>query len=627
LERLVTIEGEKTMIKRISLLAGLVLLILISFQNRGFGQYWSERVLEKSFEQMDFFFVPNYLNPYGLSNFVTTTPGLLDDPLLNLVINPANIYSDSLRRTYFYLDFRNTHVKDSRNQSYYPMPMLDYRESYSYDMIYYPTYYIQSRKALEPVFSVALLSRPFKSKFNGLFIGMTYQAIFQNESYYSVPQDIYRSNIGYDYAGNKTWESTDIPIVDRYSGTDDMQQKGHFLSLYTGYELSRNLQIGFKMNRTLFSRDGSFGSNNFWENTSRYEYTSIRYDIRTRKQDYDHWDFSAGINFNLSHRTKLGVYGGYLGCDAIQSMNQQDSSLYKSGQIDAKPDWSYYRKLGATIQNWKHDGKGYYGGVNFNVQLDPSKLLIFYYTYNRQNVDIFISSIVSDSSYGNYRNEWSDGYYHNEYDYALQDVRDGNGEKTHKIHRFMGALQWQIEKTKKLHIGFNVEISNQKTNTDEQVLASRHSRSYYISPYYPDGRNYFDATNEDKNLLWEFSVKTINLQIPIIFTWKLSNSIELLLGLNRKMISWEIEDMTLARFKYRQHTTDSDTTLKENFGERYTQPTEKRTDIQTTMLGGLTISPSKYFNIRLLAVPNFKDTYQGTTLREFQWWIGINLFP
>ncbi len=576
---------------------------------------------------MDFFFVPNYLNPYGLSNFVTTTPGLIDDPLLNLVINPANIYSDSSTNTYFYLDFRNTRIKEDRDQFYYPMPMLDYRESFSYDRIYYPTYYIQTRRALEPVFSGALLSRPFKSAFKGLFVGLTYQAIFQNEGYYSVPLDIYRSNIGYDYAGNRTWESLDIPIIDRYSGTDDMRQTGHFLSFYTGYKLNKKLQVGFKANRTLFIRDGSFGSNNFWENLSRYKYSSVMYDIRTRKQDYDHLDFSGGLNYNLSDRTRFGVHSGYLWGEANQAFNQEDSSLYKSGQINVGSDWSYYWKKGTTLQDWSHDGKTVYGGLNLNVRFDQSKSFNFYYLYSHHQTDLLLSSDLMDSSYSNYRNQWSDGYYHSRWDYDLQDVRTGTGERINMIHRLMTALQWQIEGTKRIYVGMNLEIQNQTINTDEHVLSKRHSQSYYISHYEPTGRTYFDEITEDKNLLWDFKAKRVNFQIPIIFTWKLSESIEVLLGLNRKMTSWEIDDMTLAIFKFREQKTDSDTTKKTNFGERYTEPRETRTDIQTTMLGGITIAPSKLFNVRLLVVPNFTNTYAGTTLREFQWWIGINLFP
>jgi len=159
------------------------------------------------------------------------------------------------------------------------------------------------------------------------------------------------------------------------------------------------------------------------------------------------------------------------------------------------------------------------------------------------------------------------------------------------------------------------------------VLLNRHSRSKYNSSYNPYLQNYFDATKEDKNLLWEFKANVINFQIPIIFTWKITDAVEILIGLNRKMTNWDIDDMTLAIFKYRETTSDTVTTTKTNFGERYTEPSERRSDVQTTMLGGITISPSKFFNVRLLAVPNFTNTYAGTTLKEFQWWIGISLFP
>jgi len=610
------------MIRKICLFTSLTLLILISFQNKGLGQYWGERVLEKSFEQMDFFFTPNYLNPYGLSNFITTAPGLIDDPLLNLVVNPANIYSDSSKKSYLYLDFRNSQVKEENSSHFYPQPYLDYRAEYSYDRIYYPSYYIQTRKALEPVFSGAFLIRPTRR----LFLGISYQAIFQNEGYYSVPQDIYRSNVGYDYAGNKTLESSDVPITDRYSGSDDMRQTGHFASLFAGFDFSSKFQLGFKLNRTLFQRDGTFGSSNYWERTVE-NYNSFSSDMRERNQDYDHWDFAGGVNYQLDQKVKIGFHAGYLLGDATQSMNQHDSSLYQSGQVDVGTEWSFYQKMGSTLQDWAHDGNTYYGGVNLNVSLDPSKSLHFYYTYNRHNADITLSSDVRDSSYSNYRYQWNEDYSHGKWDYALSDIRDGDGDRCNRSHRFMMALQWQIERTKKLHIGLNFDVQNRQINTSEQVLSDRHSRSAYVSHYDPDGRYYYSASREDKNLLWEFKAEVMNFQIPIIFTWQLSESIEILFGLNRKMTSWEIDDMTLAKFSYREESVDSVTTKKTIFDERYTEPRESRTDVQTTMLAGITISPSKLFNVRLLMVPNFTNTYAGTTLKEFQWWIGVNMFP
>ena len=73
-----------------------VLIGVILLPVQTFGQYYSERVLEKSFERSNYFFAPNYLNPYSLTTFGTTTPGLIDDPLLNMIVNPAHFfYGDS----------------------------------------------------------------------------------------------------------------------------------------------------------------------------------------------------------------------------------------------------------------------------------------------------------------------------------------------------------------------------------------------------------------------------------------------------------------------------------------------------------------------------------------------------
>jgi hypothetical protein len=92
---------------------GLLLLFGVCIPRELVAQYWGERVLEKGFEQTDFFFVPSNLLPYGIGTFKATTPGLLDDPLLNLAVNPAWYRSDSLSDTYLYADFRSARtIKD-----------------------------------------------------------------------------------------------------------------------------------------------------------------------------------------------------------------------------------------------------------------------------------------------------------------------------------------------------------------------------------------------------------------------------------------------------------------------------------------------------------------------------------
>jgi len=61
------------------------------------AQYWGERVTEKSFESSNLHFNSYYFNPMGINQFNDVTVGLMDDPFLNLYLNPAYIAPDSMR--------------------------------------------------------------------------------------------------------------------------------------------------------------------------------------------------------------------------------------------------------------------------------------------------------------------------------------------------------------------------------------------------------------------------------------------------------------------------------------------------------------------------------------------------
>src|SRR5512140_161266 len=201
-----------------AILLSLILLLPVPLT----AQYWGERVLEKSFEQTDFFFAPNYLNPYGIGSFKSTTPGLLKDPLLDFAINPSRLALDSARAAYLYTDFRSVrNVKE--NTSFYP-PWIYATDMARSSMLYYPRFYVESHRELEPVFSGAIIARPLPSLSNDLYIGATYQMILQDEKYYDIPQDIYRTAAGYDYSGRAAAAEANIPIVDKYSGKDNMHE-------------------------------------------------------------------------------------------------------------------------------------------------------------------------------------------------------------------------------------------------------------------------------------------------------------------------------------------------------------------------------------------------------------------
>ena len=110
-------------------------------------------------------------------------------------------------------------------------------------------------------------------------------------------------------------------------------------------------------------------------------------------------------------------------------------------------------------------------------------------------------------------------------------------------------------------------------------------------------------------------------------TVRATDALELLFGVNRTMAQWKIDDVTLALFRYRTSSNNGTVVRDENFGERYTQPSEEVSDVRTTFLAGLTVAPSQSLKLRLLMVPNFQDTFQGSELQQLQWWIGLILMP
>ncbi|MFH1845523.1 MAG: hypothetical protein ABIF77_20245 [bacterium] len=602
--------------KQFVLILGLVYLL-----NGGTAraQYWQEQVLEKSFEQMDFFFQPTVVNPYGIGGFGGVAPGLIDDPLLNLRLNPAYLAAESLQKQYFYLNFRSSHeIKES--DVYYPMWDRGFAECYG---CYYPQYYLESRKQLEPVLSLAGLFRPFDEQ-TGLTIGFDYEAILQDEAYYEIPQDIYRSSVGTDFTGAEVAAPADIPIVDRYSGDDQIHHEGHFFNLMAALPLSNGLDLGARVGRALFDRDGAYGSRNLWEYSSSRPSSSEWYNMTGRDQEYDHWDRAAGLNIDLSPTVCIGLSGGYLTGEVSQTLFRDEDSSYEYGTIGEDDYWSRYHRTAATDQEWKHDGKNVYGGLNLTARLNDDQTLNISYRYADEEVDLTLRSTVSDTSSGAYHHEYDYATYDSESSSSLVDNRTGNGTRAGETHRASAALQWRIGERTRLHLGANLTYQHRRTRTVESVYANRfsdyqwtHDTEVYESYY---------SVNERKDLYWDFETSETAFHLPLMLYHQVSPAVELQFGLKRTMRRWKINDVTLAIFDYRTEINNGDTEHETDFGERYTQPEEKQSDVTTTMLTGLSVNPSEHLQIRFLVVPNFEKTWDGTELSDLQWWIDFRLF-
>jgi hypothetical protein len=608
------------MMREIFLMAQRVMFLSILLLLSGplaWAQYWGERVLEKSFEQTGFFFTPSYVNPYGVGAFSQVTPGLLSDPLLDFIVNPARIALDSSQTTYLYTDFRS--AQEVEDQQPYP-PWVYAGGMASADMSFYPMYFSRSRKELEPVFSGALIGRPAPEGLDGLLIGLTYQLVLQDDRYYGIPQDIYKSTVGYDYNGASAAAANELPIVDRYSGEDNISQTGHFVTGFARYAMPFGLDLGGKVSRVTFAREGSFGSSNFWQNSYYGTGTSLWSNLEAREQDYGHWDIAGGAQYRISNELSVGATFGYLWGSVTQFLGRDDSSYYDHSYTGGS---SFYFRSGANANTWSHDGTTTYGGFDLTTRPSAATVLTFLYRRERSTVDIGVGGAILDTSYS--RSSWSDNTgpstsYSESY---LSDTRAGGGTQTNDLDRITGSLRWTINENVWLSIGAILEWNSAETRTTEAVLMDSRSR-YWSTAGTWDWRS---GLQESKDLDWTFTAKRTNFSIPVFVNIRASDAVGILLGLNRTMTQWEADDVTLARFRYRVVTSNEGETRQENFGERYTAPTETTTDVQTTFLAGLTLRVARAFNVRLLVVPNFHETYEGTEFQDLQWWIGLTLTP
>jgi hypothetical protein len=591
----------------------LCLLALLATPGRIYSQYWGERVQEKGFEQTDFFFMPNTLNPYGLGSFRGVARGLLNDPWLSMSVNPAHLMLDSVGSVVAYTDVRS--AKTITDQNPWGGPILaDYAVRSS--IVPYPYFYNQTtRRVLEPVFSGGVLAAVMPE----LTVGVTYQLMMQNEKYYSVPQNIYRSVLGEDYSGNRAAAASSIPITDISGGDDKMEQRGHFLSLYASTTLSDAVRLGVKAGRAFFSRNGIYGTNNSWSNSYATNSTWLWGNEEARSEGYNHWEIAGGGGFDFGSGGYLGVSVGYLWGDATQALRLTDTSYSAYG---AMPTGSIYQSSGNTLQEWTHHGRTVSVGVDYAVKIAPRATLRLLYERMRTSVDIGLGSSILDTSFSAYGYTYNDTLQTSTSNSLLLDGRSGYGERVTGSHRMLGSVEWTIDDKVRLTAGAQLDWTNTDITTTETVLMRGASR--YVSSY-SGGYGYLWETGESKDLHWTFSASRSNFQVPILVFARIAPPVELMFGINRVM-SWStIDDVTLAIFRYRQSNDNGNVMKATNFGERYTTPTDESSDVRTTFLAGLTATVSDHVNLRLLLTPNYRDTYDGTTLDEIQWWISVGV--
>jgi len=583
------------------------------------AQYWGERTTEQSFEQSELYFTSHFLNTFGIYRFKDIAPGLIDDPFLNLYINPANIPSFEDKEMLIYLDFRGDRTEE---------PILDIGINpgfYRYGLNYMscippdPRWISTTRSEPEPIVSFGILAYPIAETTKKLFAGATYQLIHKEEPFYTMPYWIYNSRYLSDPFGGMLEPLTNVPIEDRYSGADEMSNEGHLFSGFVGYKLSDNISLGLGLNSVLHTRDGKYldSNNDEYGDTDNYEWNS--HQSQVRKQDYDHLDINLGINYKLSSRLTTGLKIGQLSGKADQDYISGSSYLSKQNIPHISTEWQYYFSDASTKQKWEHNGNTKYISLNLERKIDEKKILRGYYRYSFTDIDVANNSVITDTSYSTSR--WISTHSSTQYDYLNQsstsDIRSGSGKRKKYIHQAMLNISWKLTPNNSINAGIYAYKNETKVVTSEPAIVRRYSeyeQDDSQGAYYHDLRE----LKEDKRLDWRFKSMNWSIQIPIILNFRLSDNWGMMLGVNRILESWKIEEQTIAYFKERERNEDGVIRTETNFGERYTQPTEKISEDFTDIIAGFDVVVSSELKIKLLLDPEFENEF-----RVAQWWLGF----
>ncbi|UCF64213.1 MAG: hypothetical protein JSW33_16900 [bacterium] len=573
-----------------------------------YSQYWGERVTEQSFEQSDLYFTSYYLNTFGLHRYREVSVGLVEDPFLNLYLNPAKL-PVLTEGNLIHLDFRGDRTSATIADDYYIHPLWDMSQ-YHAPIYIDPRWYNTTRRDPEPVFSLGFLTYLKDPKNQKLFLGGTYQLIYKQENFYSMPSWIFYNRYGYDVFGNQVG-GFNYPVQDRYSGKDEMNHQGHLISAFLGSRINTKLTLGVSMNGVLQSRDGIYQNlqSDEYGSTNDSDWRSLN-EIQ-REQNYHHLDLAVGMDYQVHSNFAIGSKLGYLNGHADQ--------LYQTGYFS---EYSYQDRIvpenngnsfndSQTRQNWDQDGKNWYGSVNLSKILKDQNQINFYYRYTSSEIDPTNQSQIRDTSF--YESSWRGDtlIYESRYQSGLHDHRTGSGDKQIDWHQALLNFRFKLNRTSNLSLGFYYAHKTSIIQSTEPVIVTLFSDHQSNSPY--DWNHYL---YEDKILDWKYNSKEWSIQIPLIFDFQLNRQWSFTVGINKILRNWEIEEVTVAYFHTRQRLENDSLKTENNFAERYTNPPQKISEDFTDLISKIEVDISPRFQFQLLINPEFEETF-----RIAQWWL------
>lgn len=590
------------------------IMVLLLFLTLSLAQYNNERVTEQNYENSELFFNSYYLNTHPLISLKDLAPGIINDPYLNVYLNPGILPELGNKDFNVYFDFRGDNNRspllavpvyphDYLSRSY--MPPVDNRWN------------SVSRDEPQPFISFGFFSNLVKSGNHKLILGGTYQFVSKNEPYYNLPFWIYNYSVYADSRGTANEALKNVNIVDRYNGSDEMTNSAHMFSLYAGYEINTSLSVGFLLSGLIHSRSGNYlnENNDDYGNIDSYKYTNKM--DREKIQDYDHFEYNLGLLYKVSESLNVGIKGGYLKGNSEQFYNSGDLYLYEYNNLQSSSNWSRSNSSSFTIQNWSQEGNTKHLTFNMEKILNDDKQLTAYYRYTDSDIDTRNNSVILDSSF--YIGEWKSNEYFSSYksNSKMHDIRVGNGKRDRKKHEAMFNFKWTLNENIGVSTGFYLSGENTEVFSNEPV--NYYNRYYYYNNYTTAKYESAGSLLEEKEIFWNYSASVFKVKIPVLFEFNIYEKFVLMIGVNRILNNWEIKESSIAYYKNRERTENGILKKESNFAERYTQPSKKITDGDTDIMVGANVNISEDFKLKLLVDPEFSGS---SYIR--QWMLSFN---
>lgn len=590
-----------------------VLTLLVPYLT--FSQYYAQNVSEKNFEESQIYFDSYYLNPFGLYSFKDVTPGMLNDPFLNMHINPAIIPDLESKAFRFYIDFRGDREPEQTLDVYPPIPL--YGEG-SFVPVPVYNYYSGKQYEPEPLLSVGIISHPVKELGKKFYVAGTYQIIRRDEGHYSSPYPTYYRSSEITAPDAREGEMRYYPDYYGYYGRDDMFTEAHLFSFYTGYKFLEKLSVGLGFNAVIHERTTNY------INAEDYPYSS---DVaifpsnfyREKMTDYSHLDFNIGVRYDLSPESSIGLKAGFLDGKVNQLNNYEREFDYSYNYDDM--DQNINAGYSFNDQKWKRDGGTIYGGFDYKRKIDDDKTVSVYYLYSNIDLDLNNSSLILDSTF--YSSSWYDTYQNISYGYNgksfLSDRRTGMGVKTISRHEASIAFTWKISPSASVVTGIFYKNENDKINTTEPVEIFNKYEYQNTSNGNVLTDQYYEA-HEKKQLTWNSNTQYWTLQIPVIFQITFDKYWGIVVGLNKILNTWNISEEIYAHIETRYVNDNGVINEKTDFLETYRQPERKITDDATRVFLGFEINFTESLKNRIMFEPEFENQ-----LRIAQWWLAFSV--